>query len=383
MRDRIPLAWLRITREKARFLVALAGIAFACILMFVQLGFLDALFDSSTRPHHSFRADLVLVNPHFKTFFSVRSFSRERLYQALGVPGVDSITGLYVSKASWKNPVDKSSRDITVFGCDPLGNAFVLPNVEESMPNLTMLDRVLFDRGSRPEYGPIGSMLDKGEVKTEVNDKAIVTIGTFELGATFASDGNMIVSQSTFLRLFDMRSPDKIDIGLIRLQPGVDRAEVQSELQQRIGSTILVLTPEQFAQRERDYWSESTGIGFVFGLGVMVAFIVGVVIVYQILYADVSEHLSEFATMKAMGYTNGFLLATLLQEALILAVVGYIPGVVTSLAVYDLARHATMIPIYMTVHRALFVLLLTLFMCTISAAIAIRKLQQVDPAEVF
>jgi len=143
------------------------------------------------------------------------------------------------------------------------------------------------------------------------------------------------------------------------------------------------LTLKQFIDFEKDYWAGSTPIGFIFTLGIVIGFLVGLVIVYQILYADISDHLPEYATLKAMGFTDNYFLGVVLQESLILALLGFIPGVVISLGLYSLAQGATMLPIVMTVQRAITVLILTITMCTLSGAIAIRKLRAADPAEIF
>jgi putative ABC transport system permease protein len=346
MWEKLPLAWLQLTREKVRFAVAIAGIAFAGILIFVQLGFQDALYEGCTRPHNSLNADLVMVNPQFQTFFSVKSFTRPYLYQALANQNVKSVSGLHVNKAFFKNPETKVNRDILVFASDPLKQPFSLPGLDQQMPRLTMLNRILFDIGSRPEYGPIKDGMQKsGTVATEINNKQIYAAGPFHLGASFAADGNILTSDSTFLRLFPEHKADQIEVGLIKLKPGASPAQVQADLQQHTGPGATVLTIEQFAEREKHYWATSTGIGFIFGLGVVVGFVVGVVIVYQILYSDVCDHLAEYATLKAIGYTNSYLLSVVMKEALILSIFGYIPGVLMAMMVYQIARDSTLIPI--------------------------------------
>ena len=207
--------------------------------------------------------------------------------------------------------------------------------------------------------------------------------GLFTNGASFAADGNVIASDSTFLRLFPSKRPEDIEVGLIHLKPGADIDRVRTELDALLPDDVLIGSTEDFAQIEHTYWAEGTGIGFIFGLGVGVGFIVGIVIVYQILYSDVSEHLSEYATLKAMGYTDNYLLRVLLQESLLLAVLGYIPSLGLALGLYQLAQAATMLPIAMTTQRAINVLVLTFVMCSVSGAIARRKLRTADPADIF
>ena len=127
----------------------------------------------------------------------------------------------------------------------------------------------------------------------------------------------------------------------------------------------------------------NTPIGFIFRLGVAMGFIVGVILVYQVLSTDVNSHLQEYATFRAMGYTQRYLLGIVLEEAIILAVLGFIPGVAISSILYHLTRQATSLPIYLTVARAMGILITTIFMCLISGAIATRKLQSADPADIF
>ncbi|HBE32921.1 MAG TPA: ABC transporter, partial [Cyanobacteria bacterium UBA11368] len=331
MFGKTPLAWLQLIKSKSRLAVALAGIGFADMLMFVQLGMLDALLTGATQAHHNLQADLVLTNPQFQTLFNIKSFPRERLQQTLAYDGVKSVRSLYVSLAQWRNPETLLERSILVWGIDPANPPFQFPEVNQKLEEIKLLDRALFDRASRPEYGPIPDLVkQQGTVEAQVNKKIIQTIGLFTLGASFGADGNIITSDSTFLKLFPERQANQIDVGLINLEPGTDVLKVQQQLIASLPNDVRVLTPTEFAKIEIDYW-QSQGVGFIFGMGVVVGFIVGTVIVYQILYTDVADHLPEYATLKAMGYTDGYLLGALMQEALILAVLGYIPGFLLSL----------------------------------------------------
>lgn len=379
-----PVAWRQVMKEKTRLAVAVAGIAFADLLMFIQMAFLDSLFESTMRPQRSLEADLVLLNPHLETLFSVKSFPRERLYQALALEGVESVSPVYVALGQWRNPETHRSRTILVFGADPTTKVFNFPEVNQNLSQLQMLNQVLFDQASRPEYGPIPSLFQKrSSLEVQMERLNLRVVGLFTMGASFAADGNVITSDSTFLRIFPEHKPDKIEIGLIKLKPGADVEQVAKTLRAGLPNDVMVLTREGFAELEKGYWANATPIGFVFGLGVIVGFIVGIVIVYQILYSDVSEHLPQYATLKAMGYSNRYLVGLILQEALLLAVLGYIPGFVLSLGLYQLAAAATLLPIYMTVERGVTVFILTVTMCLSSGTVAMRKLQAADPADIF
>jgi putative ABC transport system permease protein len=383
MFKKLPLAWLQLIHEKTRLLTAIAGIAFADILMFIQIGFKDALYISATGPHYSIQGDLVIVEKKYKTIFYIQNFSRKYLYQMLGVAGVKNISSLYIGSATWINPQNLNSRVILAFGIEPEKPSLNFPEVNQNLAQLKQLNTIFFDQASRPEYGEVAKTLQaKQNFEVEINEIRVKVKGLFALGASFSAEGNFITSDLTFCRIFE-RDSDKIEVGVIKLNPDVDPVIMRPYLQQKLPPHLQILTIEEFAEIEKDYWENSTGIGFIFSLGALMGFIVGAVIVYQILYSDVADHLPEYATMKAMGYSDRYLLMVLAQESLILSCFGYIPGFFIAWAMYDLTRNSTMLPIFMTLNCAILVFILTLIMCTISAAIAIRKLQEADPADIF
>jgi putative ABC transport system permease protein len=380
----IPLAWLQLSREKIRLLIALAGIAFAVILMFMQLGFQAALYDSATRFHQNLQGDLVMISARSKSLGYMRTFSWRRLYQALSFDGVESISPVYVGFGDWRNPYSGNFRAIYVYGFEPGTSVFKFPEVSQNLDKLQLNENILFDRASRSEYGPIATEFEQGEpIVTELGGKRVNVIGLFTLGPSFGADGNVIMSDLNFLRLFTTRKQGEIDIGMIQLKPHTDVQNVLKKIRASLPKDVRILTHQGFVNFEKNYWKTSTSIGFIFTLGVAMGFIVGTVIVYQILYTDVSDHLSEYATLKAMGYKNRYLELVVLQEAIILSVLGYIPGFALSLGLYDLTKNATFLPIAMAPNRALLVIILTLLMCSISGFIAVRRLHKADPADIF
>ncbi|MEW6498488.1 MAG: ABC transporter permease DevC [Cyanobacteriota bacterium] len=386
MFPKTPVAWLQLSREKIRLMVAIAGITFADVLMFMQLGFQDALYDVNTSIHRSLQADLILISPQTKSISYMESFSRRRLYQSLAFEGVKSASSLYINKTSWQNPQNHQNYAILMLGFDPKKLVINLPDVNYNVDKLKSPDVVLFDRASRPEFGnaTITEKFEQGKiVTTEVNKRRVKVGALFTVGPSFSADGNLIVSDLTFLRIDRNRNPEEIDVGLITIKPGADAQKVQASLEAYLPKDVKVVTRQGFVDLETEYWANSTPIGFIFGLGVTMGFVVGAVIVYQVLYTDVSDHLAEYATLKAIGYSDIYLLSIVFQEALILAVLGYIPGAVICLGLYDLTKSATFLPLVMTVARATIVLVLTVLMCLIAGAIAMRKLQDADPADIF
>jgi putative ABC transport system permease protein len=381
---RIPLARLQLTREKRRLFAALAGIAFAVILMLMQMGFRDALFSSSTLLHERMHCDLVLLSPQYEYIVLSRPFTIRRLYQALAVEGVESIAPFYVSMANWKNPETQLEHTILALGVDPQASAFDLPGVTANLDKIQLPDRVLFDVKSRREFGPIVEQLRQGHpVFTEVSGRRIEVAGLYELGISFGANGNMITSDLNFLRLFPNRQKDFIDIGLIRVHPGVDPEKVRARMAGALLPDVKVLTRDQFVEFEHKFWEEHSPVGFIFTMGTLMGLVVGTVIVYQILYTDVSDHLKEYATLKAMGYPDLFLFRVVLEEAVILSILGFIPGLLLAHALYRITRNATSLPIDMTIGRVLAVFILTVVMCVGSGALAMRRLKAADPADIF
>ncbi|MGF1481099.1 MAG: ABC transporter permease DevC [Cyanophyceae cyanobacterium] len=381
---KIPLAWLQLTHEKIRLLVALAGIGFADMLMFMQLGFRQALFQSNVTLHESLQGDVFLISPQSDALISLKTFSRRRLYESLAVEGVADAAPLYVGFAFWKNPVERTTRKLMVLGVNPADDLFNLPRLQENIDQIKLQDVVLYDDQSRPEYGPVAEQVILGKtVETELESRNIRVGGLFSLGASFAADGNVITSDVNFVRIFSGREPGLIDIGVLQLEPTADLDAVLASLKAKLPKDVLVLSKAEFIQYEKDYWSTSTPIGFIFALGTGMGFIVGTVIVYQILYTDVADHLPEYATLKALGYRDIYFVKVVFQEAVLLAAVGYIPGFLVASGLYVLTAGATNLPIAMTISRAVTVLILTIVMCCFSGGVAVRKLRAADPADIF
>jgi len=384
LKRRTPLGWLQLSKERGRLAVALSGIAFADVLMFMQLGFQSALYDSNTRLSRSLDADIVLVSPQARNTQNLSTFSRRRLYQAKDIPGVASAEPFYTNTITWKHPDTRKETSIQVIAFDPDRSALNLPEVNQQLDKIKLPDQVLFDHKSRGDYQQAIAQVEQGKAtKTEVDRRTMTISGVFSLGASFGADGILIASDQTFLHLFPRRQAASASLGLIQLEPGYDAAQVAIALDTYLPDDVRVLTKEQYIEFEESYWRTESPIGFIFGLGTAMAFVVGVVIVYQVLSTDVNSHLKEYATFKAMGYRNQYLLFIVFEEAIILALLGFIPGFILPIGLYQLAANATALPIVMTVTRATLVLFLTFIMCMLSGAIATRKLQSADPADMF
>jgi putative ABC transport system permease protein len=378
---RVPLAWLNLVHEKSRLVVALAGVAFAVLLVFMNLGFLGALAKSASMFYEYMNAEVFIVSPQTLEISSTKAFPRERLFQAKGLAGVDRVMPLYLGYLQWRNPETRESRAAFMFAINPDDPAFLLPIFQDqaTLAVLSRPDTVLFDLRSRPEYGSksVGTT-------TEVSRRTITIGGQYELGGGFAADATLITSDQNFLRLSKIPL-SLVNMGLIKLKPGVEADAIAAQLRQILPKDVVVRTKAEMAANDSDYWIASTSTGFIFGMGVAVSCVVGVVIVYQILYTDISDHMKQYATLKAMGYRSGYLFNVVIQEAIILSILGYIPGLISAIGLYAFAANATSnaLPVSMDVERAIGVFILTVVMCIVSALVSVRKVVTAEPVELF
>ena len=379
------LAWRQLFHQQARLLAAIAGIVFAVVLIMVQLGFQAALYESSTLHYDHMMADIVLLSPQYEAImYNNSGFPLQRLNQAYAVDGVSSTLAMYGSFVAWKNPWTHMERTMYMFGFNPIPGFFDLGDIKDPGPLLRRNDSVLFDVLSRKEYGDVPSAFRAGQrVVTEMVGHRVEVTGLFSAGTSFGIDGAVVMSDANFFRLMPGRSPEVVNFGLIKLKPGYDPDQVRAQLEKVLPNDVRVLTHSQIDANEREFWSSNTPIGFIFALGVGLGLVVGIIVVYQILYTDVSDHLQEYATLKAIGYKDSFLFTIIIWESLILSVFGYIPGFLISLLIYRVATNATFLPLRMTAERGVVVYLLTIAMCVVSGALALRRLSKADPAEIF
>lgn len=378
------LSWLQLRKERARLLVVIAGISFADVLMFLQIGFRGALFSSAVEFHNSLNGEIVMLSGRSRSLISLDRFTERQLYQVAGITGVASVSPIYLNTLQWQNPENKEIWDIYAIGINPEHQVMNVPGVETNREQLRQPDTALFNLGSRKEFGAIAQRFQAGEpIATEINERQIQIRGLFKLSPTFGINGYMVTSDVNFLRMANFRQGGLIDVGVIKLKPGADVQTVLAKMRSRLPNDIKVMTKDDYAKAEVAFWNASTPVGYTFDLGVVIAFIVGAVIVYQILYSDVTDHLPEYATLKAMGFRDRYFLIVVFQESLILAALGFVPGTLIALGIYRITNFATMLPMAMDVGRIVFVFVLTTIMSSFSAAMAVRKLQTADPADIF
>jgi putative ABC transport system permease protein len=380
---RLPIGWLQLAHSRPRLVAALAGVAFANLLVLVQLGILGALNGTVAMAYAPFRADVVISSNDARMLTDGSPIARRFMAKVQADPGVEDAAALYLASADWTRP-NGSIASLTIYGLPADQPWFIGPLVGAHGNALRLRDVALIDRRTRGvDAAAFAGVTPEAPLGTEINRRALDLIGTFSLGGGFSADGALLVSDQNFLRLFPQRGAGTPSHVLVRLKPGSGPEVVQRLRTMLAGEPLQVRSLQQTIEEELAYQTTQRPTGIIFGFGVIIGAIVGVVIVYQVLSTDVADHLKEYATFKAMGYPHRFFLGIVFEEAVILAVLGFLPGVVISMAIYVGMAAATGLPVEMTLGRAAMVLVGTVLACSLSGALATRRLRAADPAELF
>ncbi len=377
------LAWRLLIHDQTKLIAAISGVLFACVLVFMQLGFKDSLYASAASAPSKLSGDLFLMHKQSEAMWRPIHFKRSELMRTLGHPAIAEVAPLYLGLAPFKNIETQVKRTLMVYGFNPDAQLFDVEIIRAMRGKLHRKDTVMFDEFSRPEFGPMRQLLDTGQNITEINDYRIKIIGLFQMGVSFAADGNAVTSDLNFLRIFPNRSPNDIDLGIIKLHPGSSIEQVQAELNNLLNEFVNIFTFAELLEYEELYWANNAPIGFIFNFGTIMGLVVGLVIVYQILFTDINNYRNEFATLKAMGYQHGYLIRVVFATAFFLAILGFIPGYLLSLGLYHLAESQMFMPMPMNFSKVMTVFLFILSMCAMAGFLAIRKLKAANPADMF
>jgi putative ABC transport system permease protein len=371
-------AWRNLVQTPGYLGLAIAAISLAVMLLFMQLAILGALINGATLLYDQLNFDIVLISQKSLEVSFTQPFSRQRLYQVNGIEGVTSTHPVYLSFGDWQNAETKLPQSLLVLGFNLEEKVFKDTEIVQQIGILQQQDTVLMNRLSASGFGPktVGTI-------TELINRKIKIGGLFAMNNSFRFDGAVIVSAQNFIRLYPQRSLEDISLGLVTVEPNADIRTVIHRIRHIVPGTIQVLSRREAEIKDQYYWLTSTSTGIIVGFGVFTAILIGAVIVYQILNADVMERLPEYATLKAIGYSNRRLAIIVLQQATILAVLGFVLGLIFALGLYEVMHSNTYLPIKMPASRVLLVFILTLLMCNISALISLQPVIKLDPSDIF
>jgi putative ABC transport system permease protein len=390
-----PLAWKNLTHDVRRLVVAVCGVAFAVLLMFTQVGFQNALFDSQAKLIDDLEGDIFLVSKAKYTLAAEKRFPISRLNQARSCRGVSGVYPLYTELTT--SVLRKIENDMGNLGYPLRTIGFYLDDpvfksdaINRQLTRLRVQGTALIDKKSKPSKFPFPHNDDDELARqyVELAGQKLTLVGTFDLGTDFAHDGNLVMSAENFADYFPHRTRftdplSVIDIGIVHVRRDADVAEVRNFMVHTLDKDVYVMTRNEFRTAEIRFWDESTPIGTIFLAGKIIGFIVGMVICYQVIYSDIADHMSEFATLKAMGYTTQYFILLILTQAVLLAIIGFLPGSVISAGLYSWLSGKTGLLMVMTLSGLLFVFLTTVAMCVASGMLAVRKLLAADPANLF
>ena len=373
-----PLAWRNVSHRKIRSLIALSGISFAILLIFMQLGFYASARSSATTVYDALDFDILVLSPQYVYVARPADFPRLRLEQARAIQGVESLVPVWIALGEWRSPETRERWNILTIGVEPAQRPFRDPAVNDQLSLLMPRDTALGDLLSRSEQGhPVPG------VTSEVQHHRIRIVGQYAIGGGFVAGATLITSRETFLEVFKQASADRINVGLVKIAPGASARAVAEEIKTRLRPIATALTRSDSAKAEQNFWLKVKPIGIMFTSGVLVAFAAGAVILYQVLASEVQNRLREYATLKALGYDTGFVYGIVVRQALLFAGLGFIPAFFLALVLYSLMRTQAMVPVTMELTRVIGVFLLTSMMCLSATFLAIRKLRGADPAELF
>jgi putative ABC transport system permease protein len=404
----LGLAWSNLTHKRTRTAVAVAGVAFAVALIFMELGMFGAVGRTATMLSDALRFDLILTSSEYIDASRPAVFPRERVAQARAADGVADVLPVSVGVASWRKPAHRglfgsvtppSLGSINVLGVPPdrVGDIFTVgrgrvfdspADAREKGAAIARLRTFLFDVRSKPDFGTLEELRaapppgSAGGDRVELNEIRAEVVGGFRLGTGFSWNGMLMANEETFAEYLLQRR-DRVNFGLVTVAPGADVARVQQALRANLPPDVRVQTRAELDAQERRYWMRLTSVGQFLTVAVVLAVVVGVIFVYQMMAADIRGMLPEYATVKALGYRPPYLTGVVLWQAVLLALFGFVPGFVAALGLYRVATDYGGIPTGMTIESALGVLALTCGMCLASGLLAVRKVHTADPADLF
>jgi putative ABC transport system permease protein len=375
---KVPLAWRILTYDKRRTALAVIGIFMAILLVFVELGLFYAVPRGGLLLYDNMRFDLLLTSNQYEYLAQPGAFPLSQLERVRNSPDVAEATPIYFAFAKWKSGEGDLWPDIFVIGFDPASHDFIPDSINRQTAVLDRADTVLVDSSTRPVFGPLGT----GRV-VEIDDRKVTIGGQYVLGTGFMGLGVAMTSTANFARLFPQLGSAIVNLGAIRLKAGVDPSRAASDLQKLAGAGTRISTRQELNEHETDYWTTRTSVGIIFGSGLLISVVVGIMIVYQIVSTEVGRHLPQFATLKAIGYRDRTLATTVSAISLLIVIAGYIPALAAASGLYTLIRQETLLPVMMSEMRLFAVFATALGMAVISALLSVWALRRADPADVF
>jgi putative ABC transport system permease protein len=371
----LTLAFRNLVHDRVRLAVTLIGILFAIVLVAVQLGLYQGARKMIISMIDNAQGEIWITAFGAKSFEEAGLLSGRERHAVLSVPGVKSVTPLTVAFTEWRKPAGGSAL-IVLVGADPAAGGLKPWNLVQGTPSsLTEPHAVAVDKTYMDNLGV-----------TRISDMAQIEQSRVKVAALTDGIRSFTMAPYVFTSLNRARSmlglePNQATFFLVKLDDPATTAAVRNEIKSRLAN-VDVLTQAEFRDRSLDHWLFGTGAGVALIGGAILGILVGTVIVAQTLYSSTKDHLTEFATLRALGSSAGYIHRVILMQAALSAVLGYVLGMAIAMVVVHFSEQ-TALPILMTPQLAIGLFVLTVAMCAISAISAIVKVTKLDPAMVF
>ena len=364
-----------LTHDRRRFAAASAGIAVAVVIMFVEAGFFFGVLDSQANLATLVRGDIVAMHANQTNLNKWQELEPIRLNQIAALPGVAKVSRIYKGNVGLAQHGDDRSRRIVVYAFPPEDAPLAIGEAGRIARHLKLARTVLFDKRSRDIYGDVGAgreiLLDRQPFRIA---------GEVEIGPNVISDGAVVMSEGNWLALVPDADPI---LGVVWLAPGAPVEAVRRAIEGLAPGEITALTPQSLRDREFLFTIRAAPIGIIFGIGMLAGLVIGLITCYQILYNEISDQQAQYATLKALGFARGFLARIILQQAVLLSLVGFALALGISYVAYEVIQDLTALIMRHTWWRTGSILALTVVMSVGAGLLAMRRVAQADPAELF
>jgi len=386
----MPLGTQQLRRQRTSTLLSLAGVTASLLVIFAQLGIERAVYFSSIRIHRAVLADLVLVSAGFKSLQLHANVPMSMRDIVEANPAVAHTTPLWFDIMSISHTGMKAPRQLAWYAIDVERPAIDVPGLRENLYKLRVTRRILFDRDSRPYFGDLAEVADKGEEVPVLGPpdyrqllRELFVVGTVAIGPNVVNDGNVVMSEETMAEVFGNWYLDRPAFIGLQLVPGADLYATRDQLNTALNGRAEVITIPEFENRERSYWSRETPVGYITDLGFIMGLMIGMVFIYYAQYQIIRFYLPEYAILKSLGYDWWFFFWMIGQIGAAIITPAFLAAFLLARVFYGAAEAAIHLGMTMGLREMTVALVASLVMTVVSSLFAIRRLWKVDPIMLF
>ena len=373
----LSMAIKNLMLHKARTFTAALGIVFAVFLMFLQIGFLQAVKKEATLLYEYFSFDLAVISPEYQFLYSPPSFDRIRLIQAKSLPDVTDTFNLNINIGGWIDPETELRSSMLMIGVDRKDHFIKEQKITSGLNNMAGRNSVLLDEFSHSDFGH-----RKVGANGVINRRNTTVVGLFQLGLFFYAEGAIIVDNQYF-HSYARKSSRQTSIGLIQLKKGTDLTLAKKQLAMVLPEDVKVISKSELINQEQRYFVSIKPLGIIFNAGVFIALVIGIVILFQVLSTEINNRMREFATLKAIGFGNSFVYGIGVVQTMIFAIIGFIPAMILCSQVFNVIYDLSHLPTKVNLSLVSDVIILVIAMSFFSALITLQKIRRANPAELF